>query len=267
MSTVEKAFLKSLEDKGLDDVESQLNIPAVPQKQDAKKIASSRKSISNMKQNTKYSESELLKRKLIYANMKDKELLNQFRNLRTRLLRHCNNQNFVTLVTSVVPDEDTSLVSANLAACFALDESKTSMLIEAHINEPRINEIFDLSKRPGIIDFLEGEDCDTENYLHKTGVSRLRVVPSGHRRENASEYFTSDKMHQFIKELVTRYPDRFPIINTPSILHSADARILLDMCDQALLVVPYGKCSEEDIFKAVLTIGQDKLAGILLNNF
>jgi Mrp family chromosome partitioning ATPase len=199
--------------------------------------------------------------------MKDQRLLNHYRNLRTRLLRHCNNKNFVTLVTSVVPDDDTVLISANLGACFALDESKTAMLIEANINQPLINRIFDLEKKSGLIDFLETDDASIGDYLHKTGIPRLRAVPSGRPRENSSEYFTSDKMRSFIEELTSRYPDRFPIINAPSILYSADARILVEMCDQVLLVVPYGKCTEEDIYKSVLTIGQDKLAGLITNNF
>ena len=74
-------------------------------------------------------------------------------------------------------------------------------------------------------------------------------------------------MQSLIHELVNRYPDRFPIINAPSILESAEARILAELCDQVILVVPYGGCSEEQILKASVLIGAEKLSGLVLNNF
>jgi capsular exopolysaccharide synthesis family protein len=270
MSTVEKAFLKSLENENKnieEEISKGIEVDTNIAKKDAGQLTSSKRSIAHMEQPQKYSQKELDERGLIHSNMKDRNLLNQYRNLRTRLLAKCNKENFVTLVTSAVSDLDTAIVSANLAATFALDESKTSMLIEANIANPRLNQMFDMQNHPGLIDYLEGETNDSDIVLQKTGIPRLRFVPSGVPRESATEYFTSDKMKYFIKELVTRYPDRFPIINTPSISSSADARILLELCDQVILVVPYGECTEEDILKASLTIGNEKLSGIVLNNF
>ena len=268
MSTVEKAFLKSKKDKSSDSSSaSDLDFFANTHKKDTKKIVSSRKSISNMEQALKYDFDELAQRGLIHANMTDKKLLDHYRNLRTRLLARTEKDNFITMVTSVVPDERVTSVSANLAATIALDESKTSILIEANIAFPMLNSIFDLNEKGGLIDYLENDNAQVENYIHKTGIPRIRGIPSGNVRENASEYFTSDKMEEFVKELVSRYPDRYPIINAPSLFNSADARILLDLCDLVVLVVPYGACSNEDISKAVVTVGEEKLAGIILNNF
>jgi capsular exopolysaccharide synthesis family protein len=270
MSTVEKAFLKSLEkeNKNLEDeISKGIEVESTIAKKDAGQLTSSKRGIAHMEQTKKYSQKELEERGLIHSNMKDRNLLNQYRNLRTRLLANCKKENFVTLVTSAVSDNDTAIVSANLAATFALDESKTSMLIEANIADPRLNNMFDMSNNTGLIDYLEKDSSDSDIVLQKTGIPRLRFVPSGVPRENATEYFSSEKMKIFIQELVTRYPDRFPIINTPSISSSADARILLELCDQVILVVPYGECTEEDILKASITIGSEKLAGLVLNNF
>ncbi|WP_144392680.1 CpsD/CapB family tyrosine-protein kinase [Pleionea sediminis] len=274
MSTVEKAFLKSLEKEKKEESliekaaeQTAYSEPVNVQRKDTQQLVTSRKSISNMAQVEKYSAKELAERRLIFSNMANSKLLDSFRNLRTRLLASCDKDNFVTLVAPVVPDKESYLISANLAATFALDEAKTSMLIEADIHNPRLNSVFDLGDQQGLIDFLEDDSQDSASYLHKTRVPRLRMVPSGLKRENSAEYFTSDKMHEFISELVSRYPDRFPIINAPSILDSADARILVELCDQVVLVVPYGECSQEDILKASVTVGQEKLAGLLLNNF
>jgi Mrp family chromosome partitioning ATPase len=273
MSTVEKAFLKSIADKKGDDdahkdLADDLDLPPVPQKKhDPNQLSSSRRSIANIDQPERFTKAELTARRLIYSTMSDQKTLNHYRNLRTRLLSTTKKENFVTMVTPVVPDKEAMLVSANLAATFALDEAKTSMLIEANIDDPGLNTTFDMSGKQGLIDYLESDELDSGTVLHKSGIARLGVVPSGTVRENAAEYFTSDKMQSLIHELVNRYPDRFPIINAPSILESAEARILAELCDQVILVVPYGGCSEEQILKASVLIGAEKLSGLVLNNF
>ncbi|MCW8879466.1 MAG: CpsD/CapB family tyrosine-protein kinase [Kangiellaceae bacterium] len=268
MNTVEKAFLKSSQKKGEKNDDIDLSLPKEDSiRRDAGKLTSSRKSISNMGLLDKYSETELKDRKIIYANMPDKKTLNNYRNLRTRLLSLTKKENFVTMVSPVVTNTDASYVSANLAATFSLDEAKTSMLIEANINEPILNSIFDKKEQKGLVDYLSSEELSSETALQKTRVPRLGYVPSGSLRENSAEYFTSTKMEAFIGEMVGRYPDRFPIINAPSVLDSADARILLRLCDLVILVVPYGKCSKDDILRASVLVGNEKLAGLVLSDF
>jgi len=280
MSTVEKAFLKSLEEddknksektsvesNGEKIAESDHSVTESSRSNVMTQPAASRKSIANMEKRATYSINELEEKRLIHLDMKDKRLLNHYRNLRTKLLAKGNSENFVTMVTSVVPDSSSALVSANLAATFSLDESKTSMLVEADIVERPLNKLFEMEGQNGLIDYLESENDGVNSCMHKTGVKRLGFVPSGKVRECSAEYFTSERMETFIKELVERYPDRFPIINAPSILSSADTRILLDLCDQVILVVPYGGCSEEELIQASVTIGEEKLSGLVLNNF
>ncbi len=273
MSTLEKAYLKSIgENESSDEVDALLKsdsdlTPTIPKKKETREIVSSRNGISRMSAMERYSPQELEERRLIHANMKDSILLDRYRNLRTKLLAISGKSNFVTLVTSAVPDEDSALVAANLAATFALDEAKTSILIEANIQDPTLNSVFDFEDQKGLIDYLESEELDSGDVLNKTRLNRLRYLPSGLPRENSAEYFTSDKMQALIAELGERYPDRFPIINAPSIINSADARILVDLCDLVVLVVPYGRCTEEEIVQASLAIGENKLAGIVLNHF
>jgi protein-tyrosine kinase len=270
MSTLEKAYLKAMEEELSPNDYSQNTANAdkrVIKPKKASDIGNSRSSIKRMDQRVIYTPEQLQAKRLISASMKDTRLLDSYRNLRTKLLATSNKDNFTTMVTSVVPEADSSLVAANLAATFALDEGKTALLIDANIHQPRLNQLFDFHSELGLIDYLESEDWESSQALHETAIPRLRLVPSGLLRENSAEYFTSDKMHHFVNELTTRYPDRFPIINAPSITFSADTRILVDLCDRVVLVVPYGLCSEDDIMKAVLSIGKNKLAGVVLNEF
>ncbi len=285
MSILEKAYLKamSLEAKGTQKSKQESNISGLvddcsdlnrmgietsrPQTKEAQDIVTSRVGISQMNEVERYSAKTFIEKRLINSKMEDKQLLDRYRNIRTKLLSNSKKENFVTLVTSVVPNTNSALVAGNIAVTFALDEAKTSMLVEANINSPSLNELFDMSGKDGLIEYLESDELDASQILLKTGIPRLRVVPSGLHRENSAEYFTSTKMAQFIKEIVNRYPDRYPIINAPCVLNSADTRILIELCDKVVLVVPYGKCSDEQIMQAAITIGEEKLAGAVLDGF
>jgi len=277
MSKIESAFLKAMKEtqqgKSSQDEPKESILDkfdyAVPRKKETKDLVSSRKQISKMSQDELFKTIDFHDKRLIFSGMKDKILLNKYRNLRTRLLASCpeGKTNFITLVTSVVPKGGSSLIATNLASAFAFDEGKTATLIDANIQSPALNRLLDVETEKGLTEYLESEDWSVNEVLYKTSIPRLRFVPSGLVRENSAEYFTSDKMKEFVSELVKRYPDRYPIIDAPSISESADTRILIELCDRVILVVPYGNCTEEEIKYAALAIGEEKLAGVVLNQF
>jgi protein-tyrosine kinase len=230
-------------------------------------LVSSRSQIKQMSNSFLLSDIELTEKGLIHPRMKDTKLLNIYRNLRTKLLSAANGHNFTTLITSVSGDR-TSLISANIAASFAFDEGKTAMLIEGNVHSSLLAKLFHLNEdTEGLLDYLESDENTVGNIIHETGISRLRFIPSGQVRENSAEYFTSGKMQATIDEILNRYPDRYSIVDAPSVQDSADARILLDLCDQVVLVVPYGLCTEQEIRSAAEIIGSAKLAGVVLDQF
>lgn len=282
MSKLETAFSKALKENSQNEQndvavteEEQRDTGTAPISVTAEQTGISRApgfsnvvAIRQMSEREPMSERELEAKGLIHPGMKDQKLLDIYRNLRTKLLAAADGKNFTTLVTSVLPGDDTSLIAANIAATFAFDEGKTAMLLEGRVHSPDLARLFDLEgDEPGLLDYLSSEDRGLGSVIHSTGIPRLRFVPGGQGRDSSSEFFTSARMKAAVEEIVTRYPDRYPIINAPSVQDSADARILLDLCDQAVLVIPYGECTETDIKRAAEAIGHDKLAGVILNQF
>lgn len=287
MSKLESAFSKALEQQARDhspgaEVESQGNTaPGLPngglaraaEKAMANRsglatLVSPRSQIKAMSESFLLSDEQLEAKGIIHPRMEDVRLLNIYRNLRTKLLSAGTGSNFTTLVTAVTEEAETALIGANLAASFAFDEGKTALLVEGNLHRPSLDRLFELDEAaPGLVDYLEGEDRPIADVIHATGIPRLRFVPAGRLSGSAGEYFSSEKMHEAIAEIVQRYPDRYPIIAAPSVADSADARILLDLCDQVILVVPYGKCTEQDIRSAAEIIGSSKLAGVVLDEF
>jgi len=231
-----------------------------------KQLTPAESKISNMAELGRMSAEELAERKIIYPGMSNKTVLNTFRELRTQLMKKAGNKNFVVMVTSVTMDAGTSFVATNLGAVFALDKTKTALLIDCNLYEPSLDGLLDVEPDYGLTDYLAEDKLDINDIIYATGIPRLRVVPVGTHIEAGAEYFASNRMVGFIENLKARYPDRFVILDVPPIGLWAEARILTELSDLVVLVVPYGKVNEAQLTAAVDTIGEQKLSGIIFNN-
>lgn len=205
-------------------------------------------------------------KKIIDPSTVNKSLLNTFRDIRTKLIQSSNKKNFVAMVSSLVHGGGSTFVGINLAAAFALDQSKTSLLIDCNLYEPALDKIFNLNPEYGLTDYLEDPTLNVDDIIYASGVQRLRVVPAGSLREAGAEYFSSERMAGFIDAIKARYPDRFIFIDSPPANLSAEGRIVADLSDFAILVAPYGKVNAAQIQSGVDVVGKDKVAGLIFNN-
>lgn len=132
--------------------------------------------------------------------------------------------------------------------------------------ESGVESCFRTNSLAGLTDYLENANLPVTDIIQPSGIKRLRLISAGGKREVPAEYFTSARMRELLGSIAQRYPDRYVIIDAPPILESADTHILMELCDFVLLVVPYGKYTTEQIKAAADAIGEQKLAGILINN-
>ena len=226
----------------------------------------STKEIALMNNGELLEQHELAEMRVIHSDMQDAGIANSYRDLRTKLIQHSQGRNFIAMLTSCVAGEDSSGTSLNLATAFSFDESKTSLLIDCNLNNPRLDAFLGLETNAGLTDYLENEHIDIESILHTTGIKRLKIIPAGTSRETATEYFTSLRMRQLMSGLLSRYDDRYIFIDAAPITESADTRILVELCDFVLLVVPYGRVTKNRIREAADAIGKDKLLGVVFND-
>ena len=203
--------------------------------------------------------------KIISSKMYDNSIANNYRDLRTKLIQRCQGKNFVVMLTSTADDYSSCTTAVNLATAFTFDESKTSLVIDSNINNPQLESCLNCNSGYGLTDYLENEEVNIESVIQKTGIPRLKAISAGKPREAAYEYYTSLRMRKLLSDLLKRYSDRYIFINSAPIADSADARILSDLCDFVILVVPYGKSSKNNINKAVDSIGKDKFAGVVFS--
>jgi protein-tyrosine kinase len=240
-----------------------LNLGAKPPMEDEE----SRERIQRMAEIGRLSYGDLEDMRLIHPGMRQAQALNAFRELRTNLYKlSAGRENFVLLVSSINPGGGSSFITMNLGAAMALDESKTAIIVDCNIYEPSLHSILPIDPDYGLVDYLENITLELKDVIYSTGMRRLRMIPAGRRQQPGTEFFTSSRMRRFVDELRARYRDRYVIIDAPPVSTSADARILAELCDWAVLVVPFGGVTEGQLQAAIEAVGEKKLAGVIFNN-
>lgn len=172
------------------------------------------------------------------------------------------------LVTSTVPDEGKSWVSANLAIAFAQAGKKT-VIVDADLRKGTLNYIFDLPLTPGLSNFLSGvnidEKEDLDELLQKTRIENLFAITAGDIPPNPSELLVSEKMQTLIKQL-EKIVDIIILDSTPSML-VADAVILSRLANSTILISQYNRTKINDLKQVKDNIEQvgGSVSGIVLN--
>lgn len=212
------------------------------------------------------SQEELTERKIIYPGMPQREVLNTFREIRTRLLQRAGQDNFALMVCSVGDGGGSSFTAINIAAAFALDERKTALYIDCNLYDPYAAKLLPTEPEYGLTDYLEDATLSVEDIIYASGIPRLRVIPSGAIRETAVEYFNSTRMQDLISGLKERYPDRFIVLDVPPVSATTEARILSQLCDYSVLVVPFGKVTSSQVLSGIDAVGRERFAGLIFNN-
>ncbi|WP_228260775.1 P-loop NTPase family protein [Marinobacter orientalis] len=223
------------------------------------------KQIVKMQEPRRLTRDDMDERRIIYPESKNRELVNRFRHLRTKLLELSGGNNFTMVVSGACEGAGTSFMALNLAAAFAFDQSKTALIIDCNLRNPTLHSQLDLATETGLTDFLEDSDYDIGRIIYPTGIPRLRLIPAGSQRETPAEFFTSFRMKQFLQAVRRRYPDRFIVLDTAPIADSPDARILGELCDYSMLVLPHGKITATAAENAAQAFDPEKFVGAVIN--
>jgi capsular exopolysaccharide synthesis family protein len=187
----------------------------------------------------------------------------QFRTLRSRLTQmQAETQLKTLLVSSALPAEGKSFVSANLAVSLSLREDTRVILIDADMRWPRLHLLLGASAEPGLSNLLAGSAAESD-VLQSGPIEDLVFLPGGIRMTNAAELLANGKL----PALLSRLADEFDwiIIDSPALMPVSDGLLLSSMCDASLLVVQAGKTPLDAASWAVNELRRKRLLGVLLN--
>ncbi len=228
-----------------------------------------RADLANMEEDGIFTDRELELLGIVHPRSRNRALVDAMRQLRTKLYSLKPDSNFSVLVSAVTPRSGGSFVALNLAATIAFDKAKTSLLVDANLHDPVIHQLlkrFGREKTHGLLEYLEHPELGIEHIVKPSGISRMRVIPIGKHSEISAEHFTSQRYKQLMVDIKERYDNRFVVVDGPAMTTSADARILSDICDYTVLVIPYGGVTPGTLDSVVDEIDEHKLAGIVIND-
>ena len=87
---------------------------------------------------------------------------------------------------ALVQERKTTTV-ANLAITYA-NLGKKTLIIDTDLRRPVVHKTLDLTKEPGITDYLTGNVKEINDLVQKTSVDNLFAIPSGIIPPNPSEH-------------------------------------------------------------------------------
>ena len=169
------------------------------------------------------------------------------------------------LITSSIPGEGKSFISANLATAFA-QTGKNVLLVDCDMRKGRQHKIFNVSNARGYSNLLIDDFKDNySSYIKNTEVKNLYLLTCGTVPPNPSELLNSDRNKELFKFLTSKFDivifDGVPCNGLP------DSAIMSTLTDKTLIVSAENvtpKSLLENTRKSILNVGSN-VSGIILN--
>ena len=185
--------------------------------------------------------------------------------LRTQILNKLGELDGNTvLITSAHPQEGKTFTAINLAVSFSQELQRTALLVDADLRKPSIHQRFGIDVQQGLTDYLL-QRADLPSLLVNPGIPKLTLLPGGRGITNSAELLGAPRMEDLVKEMKARYPDRFVIFDTSSVLTCADPHVFSRYVDGVLIVVEAERTSKADIHRVLEMLDDRPVIGLVYN--
>jgi len=209
---------------------------------------------------------------LVTWNRKPSLLAESFRATLTSILSSGQNGNRprVVVFTSPGPEEGKTTIVSNLGIALA-EINRRVLLVDADLRRPQLHKVFDLPNSWGLSDLLREKnplaEVPLEALARPTQIPDLYVLPSGPGTVSISNLLYSPRLPELLERLRREFDT--VLIDTPPMLHIADARVLGQFADAAILVLRAGQTSRDAALAAKERFAEDNipLLGTILNDW
>jgi protein-tyrosine kinase len=208
---------------------------------------------------------KLIEKKIVSILEKD-EVGDQYKLLRTTLLNRMRPNGYNTIeITSFREGDGKTLTCVNLAITLAKESRQNVLLVDMDLRRPRIHKLFGIAPEPGVRDyFLNGTPL--KDILIHPGIERLTILPAGGRMDNSTEIMGSRRMEALIREIKTRYEDRYIIFDAPALNTCSDPLVFSSYVDAIALVARADHTTTEDITSGMALLKDKNILGVVLND-
>jgi protein-tyrosine kinase len=187
----------------------------------------------------------------------------QFRTLRSRLYQMREKMSLKKiLITSALPQEGKSFVSANLAQVLVRQHGRRVLLIDGDLRVARLHAALGTSSSPGLADYLLGES-DEFSVMQRGPMDNLFFIPSGRSVTHPAELIANGRMRMLLQRVETLFD--WIIVDSPPSVPVSDASQLANFCDGVLMVVRSNATPYDTAQRARREFQGKTMVGVVLN--
>jgi capsular exopolysaccharide synthesis family protein len=202
----------------------------------------------------------------------------QFRSLRSRLYEARDIRPIKSvLITSGMPQEGKSFISANLAISLARHKNSKVLLIDGDMRRYTIHEMLSTTPSPGLADYLaskatveeilqraeEPENLQGINAINRSILSNLAFIPGGNGGDRAADLSSSTRFGELLRVVGPLFD--WIIIDSSPVLPVSDAANLARSCDGVMLVARGGVTKYPVAQRAAAELRASNVLGFVLN--
>jgi capsular exopolysaccharide synthesis family protein len=208
---------------------------------------------------------------LIVLNQKRSLMAEAYRSAMSSILfARSSEQRHSILVSSPTMGEGKTTLVSNLGIAMA-ETGRRVILVDGDLRMPRLHSIFDVGTNCGVKDFLRGDvnaaTCPVDLLAQPTMEPNLFVLPAGVGPEDPGELLHSRNLGILLRRLEQEFD--IVLIDSPPLLHLADARVIAQLSRGTVLVLRSGVATRDSALAALAVLEGDDAAllGIILNDF
>ncbi|MET4099771.1 capsular exopolysaccharide synthesis family protein [Agrococcus sp. UYP10] len=167
------------------------------------------------------------------------------------------------LITSSSPGEGKSTFSTNLAVTLA-DSGDRTLVIDADLRRPRVDELFGLDGSVGLTTALMG-GIELSRAIVGWREHGPDVLTSGALPPNPATVVTSEAFRSVLDDAADRYD--VVIIDSPPVLTVADSNLIAPLADGVVIVVDASKTRRPQLANTIRSLESagGRILGIVLN--
>jgi polysaccharide biosynthesis transport protein len=204
---------------------------------------------------------------LVVVSRPRSKVAESFRAVRTSiLLSSIDAPPKILLVTSALPEEGKTTISANLAGALA-QMGRRVLLVDGDMRRPRVSELLGLPKGAGgLSTVLIGKDKEEDVIVPSAKLPNLYIMPAGPKPPYPAELLGSNRMKALLNSWRPIY-DHI-IIDTPPVLSVTDPVLLSVDVDAVVLVVRFNQTTKQALkeVREILDQVNARVCGVILNS-
>ena len=201
--------------------------------------------------------------KLEVLNNESSFISEQFASLKVRIDgTKTNRPTQVIGVSSPHTGDGKSLISSNLALCFARDPGRKVILVDCDLRNPALQEYFGIPLEPGIKDYLTDNRLEPYCYIRRLGP--LYLMSAGGFTHNPVELLSDQRMQEMMDYLRQEFDTI--VLDSPPLQPIADTSVVFRLVDGILMVIRRAKTPYRAVENAFETLDRSKLLGVVFND-